>query len=227
VRDFVEQLFAQPEMLEMEHCQRLDDRNMGFGELYYAFTRLLRPVNAVVIGSWRGFSPAVIGRAMLDNSEGGELVFIEPSLVDDFWADEATVNAHFAALGAPNVKHMEATTQQYAASEHYRELSDIGLLMIDGLHTAEQARFDYLAFLDKLTPDAVVLFHDSVSQRTSRIYGEEHPYQYSVCLLIERLKKTAGLDVFTLPQARGLTLVRGSPAELDTINAPFRQVLPS
>lgn len=218
---YIRRLFADPEMLRMGHLQRQEDLNLGLGWLYYALGRIVRPKRTVVIGSLRGFAPSIIAKSLLDNIEGGEVLFIDPSYVNDFWADAAQVDAHFRRLGTSNVRHHRHTTQEFVTTPAYRELSDIGLLMIDGLHTAEQARFDYLAFLDGLSEDAVVLFHDSVRQKVSPIYGKDKPYTHTVCMFMERLKKTPGLELFTLPFADGLTLVRGQPETLDEINRPF------
>lgn len=218
---YVRNLFADPEMLRMGHAQRLADLNLGLGWIYYALGRVIRPARAVVIGSYRGFVPSVIARALLDNSEGGEVWFIDPSLADDFWKLPASVAGTFQRLGTPNVRHHLLTTQEFVATEAYAGLSDVGLVMIDGYHSAEQARFDYLAFIDKLSADAVVLFHDSIARRSSSFYGEENKYEHTVCLLMERLKTTPGLEVLTLPFASGLTLVRGRPGSLQRINEPF------
>lgn len=221
MEDFIAKLFADPAMLRMGHAQRADDRNLGLGWLYYAFARVLRPKTAVVIGSWRGFVPAVIGKALTDNSEGGEVVFIDPSLVDDFWSDPARVDRHFTDLGAPNVRHWRVTTQVFVAGAAYQELGEVGILMVDGHHTAEQARFDYLSFLPKLGSEAIVLFHDSVRRFQSPIYGKDHLYEHTVCLLMDRLRATPGLELLSLPFDGGLTVVRGRPAALDAIEAPF------
>ena len=219
--EFIRRLFSDPEMLRMGHFQRRDDLNLGLGWLYYALGRIIRPLRAVVIGSLRGFAPSIIAKSMLDNVEGGEVIFIDPSYVNDFWADPAEVEAHFRQLETPNVRHYRYTTQEFMATPAYAELRDVGLLMIDGLHTAEQARVDYLAFLDKLAENAVVLFHDSVRQKVSPIYGKDNLYTHTVCLFMERLKQTPGLELFTLPFDDGVTLVRGRPATLDFINQPF------
>lgn len=219
--DFIGQLFADPQMLRMGHQQRLDDLNLGLGWLYYALGRIVRPRRAVVIGSYRGFTPGVMAKALLDNTEGGELCFIDPSLADGFWSDAAQVEQHFRALGTPNVRHHRHTTQEFVATPAYAALADIGLLMIDGMHTAAQARYDYLAFLDKLSEDAVVLFHDSVREKVSPIYGRDNLYTHTVCRLMERLRSTPGLETFTLPFGDGVTLVRGRPATLEHINRPF------
>lgn len=218
---FIRRLYADPQMLRMGHAQRKQDLNLGLGWIYYALARAMCPTTAVVVGSYRGFVPAVLGKALLDNLEGGEVVFVDPSYVDDFWQDPAQVNGHFASLGTSNVSHYRYSTQEFIATERYKTLSNVGLVMIDGYHTAEQARFDYLAFLGKLSDQAVVLFHDSVRARTSMIYGEDKPYEQTVYLLIERLQNTPGLEVFTLPFGQGISLVRGYPATFDLINQPF------
>lgn len=221
VEEFIARLFAVPGMLQMGHAQRQDDLNLGLGWLYYGLARVMRPKTAVVIGSWRGFVPVVIGKALADNLESGEVVFIDPSMVDDFWADPERVDRHFSGLGTPNIRHSRATTQEFVVSPAYRDLGEIGILMVDGHHTAEQARFDYLAFLPKLAPEAIVLFHDSVRRFQSPIYGKDRVYEHTVCVLMDRLRATPGLEVISLPFDSGLTLVRGRPATLATIEAPF------
>ena len=80
-----------------------------------------------------------------------------------------------------SIGHYRLTTQEFVASLARERLGDVGLLFIDGLHTYEHARFDHEAFAACLTDDAVVvLFHDSVRIRTSRMYGVDRPYQHRV-----------------------------------------------
>ena len=208
MEQWIHRLLADPEMVRMGHGQRAEDANLGLGWIYYALARALRPARAVVIGSWRGFVPIVLGRAMAENVEGGEVVFIDPSLVDDFWKDPAAVAAHFREKGVTNVTHHRATTQEFVGTDAYRALGEIGLLFVDGLHTREQARYDYEAFRDKLAPGAIALFHDSVRARTSRIYGADKPYVHSVVEFIDELRTDARLQVLDLPLADGLTMVR-------------------
>ncbi len=221
MEEFIRKLFDDPEMLRMGHAQRKEDLNLGLGGIYYSLGRLLRPARAVCIGSWRGFVPAVMAKSLLDNAEGGELWFIDPSLADDFWAVPEKVAGHFEKLGVPNVRHFKYTTQDFVKTEEYGSLGDIGLLMIDGYHSAEQARYDYLAFLDKLNEHAIVMFHDSTSRLSSPIYGKDRVYEHTVFRFVERLSQTPGLELFTFPQDRGLTMVRGRPDSLDRINAEF------
>ena len=53
----------------MGHNQRAEDLNLGLGWLYYGLARLIHPKSAVVIGSYRGFVPLLLGRALRDNVE--------------------------------------------------------------------------------------------------------------------------------------------------------------
>src|SRR5262245_880449 len=97
--DWIARLFEHPDLLRMGHAQRAADLNLGLGWLYYSLARMVRPRTAVAIGSYRGFVPLVLGKALADNLEPGEVVFIDPSFVDDFWKDAENVAAHFARFG--------------------------------------------------------------------------------------------------------------------------------
>src|SRR5579864_805485 len=120
--DFIHKLFEHPDLTKMGHGQRVEDQNLGLGWLYYALARALRPATVVVIGSYRGFVPLVFGKALADNVENGQVLFIDPSLVDDFWKDARAVQDYFAGLGVVNIRHFLMTTQQFTASEAYRAL---------------------------------------------------------------------------------------------------------
>jgi predicted O-methyltransferase YrrM len=205
---WIDRMFQDPEMLRMGHAQRAEDANLGLGWIYYALGRAMRPALAVVIGSWRGFVPLTIARSMTDNTEGGKVVFIDPSLVDDHWKDPAQVARHFASFGAPNVEHHCMTTQQFALSEAYRQLGQVDLLFVDGYHTSEQARFDHETFEPLLSPSALVLFHDTAVRHVSRLYGQDKAYEKNVAEYTDSLKARPDLDVFDLPIGAGLTLVR-------------------
>jgi predicted O-methyltransferase YrrM len=208
IDSWTRELLADPEMGRMGHAQRADDANLGLGWVYYGLARALRPRCAVVIGSWRGFVPLVLGRALADNLEGGEVVFIDPSHVDDFWTSPERVSAHFRRFGVDNIRHFRATTQEFAQSDAYRALAGVGLLFIDGLHTVEQARFDYEAFRERLAPDALVLFHDTLRVRTSRVYGDDRVYEKRVKNYVDELRADPALELLDLPLGEGLTLLR-------------------
>ncbi|MCW5891166.1 MAG: class I SAM-dependent methyltransferase [bacterium] len=208
---WIASLLAEPSLLRMGHLQRAADANLGLGWIYYALGRALRPTTAVVVGSWRGFVPLILGKALADNVESGTVWFVDPSLADDFWTDPGDVDRHFRRFGVDNVRHLRMTTQEFVTSDAYAALPPPGLVFIDGLHTAEQAAFDWEAFAPRLAPGAVVCFHDSRSEKTSPMYGPDRAYRCSVGTFLATLRARPDLQVFDLPLGPGLTLVRRHP----------------
>src|SRR4051794_4543329 len=91
VKDWIEKLFETPALAAMGHAQSVPDANLGLGWIYYGLARVIRPQTVVVIGSYRGFAPLVLGKALNDNLDGGKVVFIDPSMVDDFWKSPVDV----------------------------------------------------------------------------------------------------------------------------------------
>ena len=208
MKEWINALFETKDLLRMGHYQRVEDANLGLGWLYYALARILRPSRIVVIGSFRGFVPLVFSKALADNGEEGQVWFIDPSLVDDFWKDPGAVRKFFGNFGASNIEHFLMTTQQFVVSEKYRSLADVGIVFVDGYHSEQQARFDYEAFRGLLSAEGIVLFHDSVRVRTSRMYGPDRLYEHRVKCFVDTLKQDCSLQVFDLPFGDGVTLVR-------------------
>lgn len=206
--DWIARLYRHPELLRMGHNQAAENLDLGLGWIYYAFTRLLQPARAVVIGSHRGFVPMVVARACRDNCAQGAVTFIDPSHVDDFWRDPVRTQAWFGEFGLDNIEHHLSTTQEFVASAAYGGIADVGLLFIDGYHTAEQARFDYEAFAAKLAPRAIVMFHDSMVGRISTIYGSAAAYRMSVGDYLGELRRDPALQLLDVPFGTGLTLLR-------------------
>jgi predicted O-methyltransferase YrrM len=136
------------------------------------------------------------------------VLFIDPSLVDDFWRDPAQVSDWFARFGLDNLTHRLATTQEFAASAEHAGLGPVDLLFVDGLHTAEQARFDYEAFRGRLSPRSIVLFHDSMRDGQSHMYGVDKGYAVTVRELMDEYRRDPALQVLDLPFGTGLTLLR-------------------
>ena len=207
--DWIEKLYQDKDMLRMGHCQSLEDLNLGMGWLYYALARLIKTQTIVIIGSWRGFSPIIFAKALSDNAGGGVVHFIDPSLADDFWKDANKVNGHFKSYDADNIQHYLMTTQEFVESDTYNTLNEVGIVFIDGLHTKEQAKFDYDAFNDKISANGIFLFHDSIRMMwNKKIYKPDIQYQKDVKIFMDELKTNTTLQVLDLPFASGLTLVR-------------------
>lgn len=206
--DWIAQLFEHPDLTRMGHGQRVEDLNLGLGWLYYGLARTIRPQVAVVIGSYRGFVPLVLGKALADNGEHGQVWFIDPSLVDDFWRNSRAVTEHFERFGVTNVRHVLMTTQEFVRSEAYRDLGSVGIVFVDGFHSEEQARFDFNAFRERLAPDGVVLFHDTRRVKMSNMYGQDRRYELRVKCFVDSLKSDRDWQVFDLPYFDGVSLVR-------------------
>jgi len=204
---FLDQIIQDPELLQMGHSQSQEDKNLGMGWIYYSLARLYRPKRVVCIGSWRGFVPILFAKGIKDNLNTGEVIFIDPSLVDDFWTDELEVNSYFNRFSVDNIKHFRMTTQEFKQSEEYKKLSEVDILFVDGLHTKEQAKFDHQTFEPLLNENGIVLFHDSIQTHLSDIYGDDKKYEYSVNQYMKELSQ-AGYQVLDLPFEFGLTLVR-------------------
>jgi predicted O-methyltransferase YrrM len=205
---WITKLFSDRALTRMGHAQRVEDLNLGLGWIYYGLTRAARPQRVVVIGSHRGFAPLVFARALADNAEGGRVTFIDPSFVDDFWTDPASVQAHFATYGLDNIDHHRMTTQEFIASPAWKELNEVGILFVDGYHSEEQARFDHEAFISQLGSNGYTLFHDSVRERLSKLYGPNKHYMHDVYHYMDALRRDPNWEVLALPFGDGLCMVR-------------------
>jgi len=208
--DWVHKILAHPNLCRMGHGQRAGDANLGLGWLYYGLVRIERPKRVVCIGSWRGFVPIVLASALRDNGEGGRLTFIDPSLVDGFWRDAQRTRDWFESFGLDNVEHHRSTTQDFVGSEAFQALDPVGLLFVDGFHSEEQARFDHEAFVDKLTSEAVILFHDSIRPARSDMYGADKPYVHTAHRYLDELAGRDDLQLMDFPLDSGVTAVRRS-----------------
>ncbi len=201
--EWLAKVFRLEKLIDSGHGQRREDQNLGLGHVYYGLVRAYRPEVIVVIGSWRGFVPIVMAKAQQDNVEGGRLIFIDPSMADDFWKDPKVVEHHFANFGLANIiEHHCMTTQEFVKTDAYKALDKIGMLFVDGMHTAEQAEFDHASFPQLEGP---ALFHDSCSTIMSRIYGK--PYQHTVRKYIQKLQDNSDFDVLNVPLGMGVAVV--------------------
>jgi predicted O-methyltransferase YrrM len=208
MKDWIDSLFSNHEMLQMGHHQSGEDSNLGLGWIYYSLVRTTRPKTVVSIGSWRGFVPMVLAKGLKDNNDDGQLIFIDPSLADDFWKDPELVRAHFLKHDLDNVEHFQLTTEQFAGSDHFANLGEVGMLFVDGFHDEAHAKFDFESFESKFGPTTVTVFHDSVREFISGIYGDGNDYKQDVYLYMDELKANPDYQVFDFPFDSGMTLVR-------------------
>jgi predicted O-methyltransferase YrrM len=164
-----------------------EEMNLGFGQLYYGFTRAIRPRRALVIGSKKGFSVICVALGMRDNEGYGIshlecyktslaskekpiLDFVDPSYSVDrgdanhmhgigFWDEEKTVRDWWARFDVEDhVVHYKDTSQIYL--ERLSEGIQFDLIIVDGDHSPEGIRFDFEAFLPKLSDRGIAFAHD-------------------------------------------------------------------
>lgn len=201
----IELMREKPDLWKMGHGQNLATADIGLGWFYYGLTRSMQPSCAVVIGSWRGFVPMLIGQAMQDAGNHGSLIFIDPSYADAQW--EGDVNAYFKGFGVDCISHFRKTSQDFLAS-NVLDRNSVDLLFIDGYHTVEQCRLEFEGFAPFLTARAITLFHDSSSKIVSNIYGEGRGYEHTVWKYIDELRCTPGFEVVNLEIDQGVAMVR-------------------
>ena len=108
---WLEQIVTNPELMSMGHGQRVEDKNLGMGWMYYALARMYRPVTVVCIGSWRGFVPMMFARGIQDNAHAGTVHFVDPGMVDDHWQSPERVSEWFDHYGVNNITHHKKTTR--------------------------------------------------------------------------------------------------------------------
>jgi predicted O-methyltransferase YrrM len=108
----------------------------GYGSLLYALARVLRPLTAVEIGIFQGFSLLSVGAALRDNT-GGHITAYD--LFDAYpyrHADRGQVLRHVAALGLQSWVTIEAGD----AYEVHRCLDAVDYLHVDVSNTGDTYR---------------------------------------------------------------------------------------
>lgn len=225
--DTIEKLFSETMPSFQAISQR--DSNIGFGFLYYGFTRALRPKNICVIGSKAGFSAISFALGLKDNAgsriknvscwdtelieeaTAGKVFFVDPSYSSErndenhwygigFWDDTEKTKEHWKKFGVENfITHYKMTSADFLENPDCP--SDIDLLYIDGDHSFEGITHDFTKYYDRLSKDAIILAHD-----VDPNLKEEDPATGGYEAL-EKLDKNK-FEVFRLPVFPGLAIVR-------------------
>jgi len=183
------------------------EADLGFGFVYYALARVLKPAQVVVVGSYRGFSVACTALALVHNRKG-RLHFIDAAVVDDFWTDPARVRRHFRSFGVDSrVTLHQMTTRRWLAQQRRRSGRPfIDLLLLDGDHTFRGASFDY-SKLGRLVKDGgFICLHDSFA-------GGFGKTEWEVADFLSTLD-TDLYEAITFEVAQGLTIIKKLPRRL-------------
>lgn len=182
--------------------------NLGFGHLYYSFTRVLRPKHVLVIGSGHGFSPVVFARALYDN-RGGRLTFVDPSFSfgrntwlptnRGAWDNPNAARQRFAKFDVQRIAtHYKELDTEFFPRYHQHGLPPVNLALIDGNHAYKYARYDFEQTVRLMPRGGYIFLHDA-----------RHPLGRlgsGVPQLIDELR-AAGWNIVTLPGGAGLGIV--------------------
>jgi Methyltransferase domain len=194
------------------HHHAADTLNLGFGFIYYALVRTLRPKYVVVIGSGFGFSVVCLALGLRDNGKG-KLDFVDPSysvLTDGVfktvggtaqWSDPDKVRHHFARFGDDDwVNHHHMRSDEFFAAGGQ---TPIDLAFIDGSHAFKDVQHDFLAGLRRARKNTYLLLHDT------NIYIREFLRHAGVKRWLKGVQRRKDLfELVDFPFSSGVALVR-------------------
>jgi predicted O-methyltransferase YrrM len=197
------------------HDEDADQLNLGFGFLYYALARMLRPQHVVVIGSGFGFSVVCFALGQKDNGSG-ILTFVDPSysvLADGpfqtvggsaQWSDPDKVQRHFARFGVESiVTHHRLRSQEFFERYDALGLPPIDVAFIDGNHAYEAVRHDFVGAVRHSRKNGYVLLHDT------NIYVRELVRHAGVKRWLKRIaSEKDAFEFVDFPFSSGVAIVR-------------------
>lgn len=174
--------------------------------LLYGIARTMRPQTCVEIGSARGLSACMIGKALKENGFG-KLYAIDPH-VQTNWNDTNSIDtyglmrANLARFGVQNYVEIIREFSSTVARDWH---DPIDLLFIDGDHSYEGVKSDWEGFSRHIKPFGLVVFHD-----TTWAYHTDHPSYRSdlgVHKFLDELRHQ-GYPIVTIDQYCGLSIVQ-------------------
>lgn len=212
-----------PELIEdifrharpLGHHEERERLNLGFGFIYYALARTLRPKHVLVIGSGYGFSVACFALALRDNG-AGRLSFVDPSysmLADgpfktvggtSQWDDEAKVARRFERFGvADRVTHYRMRSEEFFARYEDLGLPELDVAFVDGNPSFDNVRGDFHGALRRMRRNGYLLLHDT------NIYVRELVRHAGVKRWLKKVKARKDLfEAIDFPFSSGVALVR-------------------
>jgi predicted O-methyltransferase YrrM len=202
---------AQP----LGHHEDAETLNLGFGFLYYGLARALRPRHVVIIGSGFGFSVVCLALGAKDNGFG-DASFVDPSYSvlrhgplqtvggTSQWDDPERVRQHFARFGVEDrVTHYRMTSAEFFSGYDERQLPGIDLAFIDGNHSFDDVRHDFIEVCRRAHRNTYILLHDT------NLHVREMIRHAGVKRWLKVVKRDSEcFEVVDFPFSSGLALVR-------------------
>lgn len=152
------------------------------GHALYVLCRLMQPHNVIEIGCYNGATSICIAAALKKNRQG-QLYCID-------------INADSLALAKENVQKAELVDQvcfvsgDSTSSEVVSCLPFASLIFVDGDHSYEGVRKDFVVYQYKLADSGIFVFHDSIKHMEVR-------------RLIAEIAEEDKYDIFTLATSDG------------------------
>jgi predicted O-methyltransferase YrrM len=180
---------------------------LGFGLLHYALIQNLKPKNILVIGSLKGYIPAIIASACKEN-RFGHVDFVDAGFDDQtkgknwlgigFWKKN-NPKKHFAQIGVEKyITTHVMLTKEFAKKYPQKKYQYI---YIDGDHSYQGVKLDYKLFYSKLEKGGLMSFHDIVAT------GELAGGLYGVNKFWRELKSNKKIS-FPFPNNSGLGFIQ-------------------
>lgn len=179
---------------------------LGFGLIHYAMITNIRPKRVLCIGSKKGFIPAMCAMACRD-IKYGHVDFVDAGYSD---TDENS-NQHWGGVGlwrSVNPKHHFSflelssyiTTHVMTTKDFFRTNRETyQYIYIDGDHTYEGVKYDYLKAWPHLEVNGYMVFHDT------RVQHIKDQLPYGVGKLWQEIKSH---NKITFDVAAGLGIVQ-------------------
>ncbi len=153
--------------------------DLGFGLLHYSLIQNLKPKNILVVGSLKGYIPAIIALACKENNFG-HVDFVDAGFDDQakgknwcgigFWKKNDP-KEHFAQIGVEKFITTHVMLAKEFAKKHPKKKYQY--IYIDGDHSYQGVKLDYKLFYSKLERGGLMSFHDiAVTGKLSgNLYG--------------------------------------------------------
>jgi hypothetical protein len=209
IRDIFQ--FAKP----LGHHEIQGSLNLGFGFLYYGAVRALRPGHVLVVGSGFGFSVVCLALGLKDNGKG-MLTFVDPSYDvlkhgplrtvggSGYWSEPEKVRRHFSRFGVEErIVHYKMTNKDFFPGYDQLGLPRVDLGFVDGNHSLENVRYDFLEILRRSKTNTYIFLHDT------NIYIREMVHNSGVKRWLKLVRRrTEFFETIDFPFSSGVALVR-------------------